>query len=149
MSAKKDTSPKKDLTQVRASAATRETLETLKRRGHISDMLDGYRLGISVAIAFGRKPADESDEGRTNYIAAGNLDPDHEIRRVVREVYPEWRDVPMRAAEDLAEQGVSILAENMIEDDIEFAKLVSRIERANVGVAGAETATTAGGPAAS
>src|SRR4051794_16083362 len=116
-SAKKDpTSARKDLTQLGASAATRETLETLKRRGHVSDMLDGYRLAISVAIAFGRKPVEESDDERTTMYAAGNLDPDHEIRRVIREVYPEWQETPMRAAEDLAEQGVSILAENMVEE---------------------------------
>ena len=42
-----------DLVQIGASSASREILELLKEHGHISDLMDGYRLAITVASVSG------------------------------------------------------------------------------------------------
>src|SRR4051812_45719291 len=92
-----------DLVQVGAGPATRAVLEDLRDHGHISDLMDGYRLAIATAIAFARKPRPAERGERRTMFAAGNLDPDMSIRSAIAEIYPEARAWPYRAAEDLAE----------------------------------------------
>jgi len=46
----------RDLVQIGASTKSREVLERLRDSGYISDLMDGYRLAIAVAIGFGRSP---------------------------------------------------------------------------------------------
>jgi hypothetical protein len=42
---------------------------------------------------------------------------DAALRTVITEVFPDFRKVPYRAIEDLAEQGARILGENYLEGD--------------------------------
>lgn len=120
-----------DLVQVGASAASRETLEGLKDHGHITDLMDGYRLGIATAIAFGRDPREKAESDRVTMFAAGNLDPDMAIRTAIAEIYPNARVWPYRAAEDLAEQGLEILNDSLDGEQISYTNLIERIEAAN------------------
>jgi hypothetical protein len=122
---------KSDLTQVGASEETAATLNELLDLGHIGELSDGYRLGIVVALAFGRTPSTESRQGRKTTLAVSGLDPDGAIKAAIREIYPEEASVPYRAAEDLAEQGVEILKDSMEGDAISFSDLMKRVWAAN------------------
>src|SRR3954454_12499737 len=101
-----------DLRQVGVSQASRALLDQMKRQGHIDDLLDGYRLAILTAVAFGREPRAQRESGRTTMFAAGNLDPDQALKTVIVEMHPAAQSWPYRAAEDLAEQGLEILKDS-------------------------------------
>lgn len=120
-----------DLTQVGASEQTAATLSELLDLGHIGELSDGYRLGIVVALAFGRPPTIDSRKGRKTTLSVSSLDPDGAIKAAVREIYPDVGAVPYRAAEDLAEQGVEILKQSMEGDSISFTDLMKRVWSAN------------------
>lgn len=120
-----------DLLQLGASDATRRVLESLKNNGHIDTLLDGYRLGVAVAIAFGKEPRNEQGPVRKTMFQANSVDDNHgSLRIIMGELFPEapW---PYRAVEDLAEQGVQILGESFDGYDIWYADLLERIEKAS------------------
>lgn len=123
---------KDDLRALGASATSQSHLDEMQRQKLIGDQMDGYRLAVATAIAFGRKPRAKADSSRTTKYAAGNLDPDQELKTVVSEIYPDFKATPYRAIEDLAEQGLEILKTQSEGDTIWFGDLVSRLEAANV-----------------
>jgi len=123
-----------DLVQLGASDSTRRVLETLKDEGHIDTLLDGYRLGIATAIAFGKQPRRSGGESRKTMFQTSSVDDDdRSLRTTIVEVFPEAASWPYRAAEDLAEQGVGLIGESMDGDEIWFGDLLDRIRQANVG----------------
>lgn len=124
--------PETDLKQVRLSEDARTVLDALKSNGHISDLADGYKLGIALAIAFHREPSIESGPRKT-YISVGDLDPDIHIKTAVAEMYPDWAAIPYRAAEDLAHQGVDILGGFLEGDTPWFGEIVEKARAANTG----------------
>jgi hypothetical protein len=125
-----------DVQTVGASDETAATLSELSELGHIGELSDGYRLGIAVALSFGRVPRSQSRRGRKTMLSVSGLDPDGAIKAAVREIYPEAAGWPYRAAEDLAEQGIAILKERMEGEDISFADLMSRLREANTALDG-------------
>ena len=82
-----------DLTQIGLSEDARSVLQLLRDGGHISDLADGYKMGIALAIAFRRDPSAEPSQRKT-YIAVGNLDPDIHIKTAIAQMYPDWAPVP-------------------------------------------------------
>lgn len=66
---------------------------------------------------------------RSNAVAG--LDPDRWLAATIRELYPEFRSTPYRAVEDLAEQGVKLLAEFMDGEEIWYGRLFGQVEEAN------------------
>jgi hypothetical protein len=120
-----------DIAQVGASDDTSATLKNLADLGHIGELSDGYRLGIAVAISFGRTPRASSRGGRKTMLSASGLDPDGAIKAAIREIYPDASGWPYRAAEDLAEQGVEILKTYLEGEDLSFADLMTRLREAN------------------
>ena len=120
-----------DLVQVGASPKSRDVLDRLKDNGHISDLMDGYRLAIALAIGFGRTPSPGVRGDRKTMFAVGNLDPDGAIRETIIEMYPTTRGTPSRAAEDLAEQGLDIIADSFEGEDISLTELLARVRKAN------------------
>ena len=120
-----------DLVQVGASDATRRVLESLKEEGHIDTLLDGYRLGIAVAIAFGKQPRRDGAARKTMFQTSSVDDEERSIRTTIVEIFPAAASWPYRAAEDLAEQGVAIIGQSIEGDDIWFEDLISRIGHAN------------------
>lgn len=122
-----------DIVQVGASTATRGVLEDLRDHGHVAELMDGYRLAISTAIAFKRSPRQTGRSERRTMFAAGNLDPDMSLRSAIVEIYPEARGWPYRAAEDLAEQGADVLKNSMDGEELWFEDLMRRIEEVNLG----------------
>jgi hypothetical protein len=128
----------KDLVQVGASSASRDTLNRLKEAGHLGDLQDGYRLAIAVAIGFGREPRASSEAERKTMFAVGNLDPDSALREAIKEIYPPFRATPARAAEDLAEQGLQIIKDRMQGDEILFSELLEKVKGANASSSGVD-----------
>lgn len=123
--------PPTDLVQVGVSAHSRQVLEQLRDGGHIIDLIDGYRLGIAVAVAFGREPRASSDSERRTTFAIGSVDPDNAIRQTISEMYPAARMWPSRAAEDLAEQGLEVIGKSFEGEELSFADLSDRVRMAN------------------
>jgi hypothetical protein len=124
-------SDKQDLVQVAATPAMRETLSQLQEHGHIADLVDGYRLGISVAIAFGREPGTSELSDRRTMFSTSTLDPDVSLRTAIAEIYPAMRGTPYRAAEDLASQGLQIIQAEIEGEDIRYGELIERLQAAN------------------
>lgn len=122
---------KGDLVQVGASQGSREVLEKLRDAGYIADLMDGYRLAIATAIGFGREPRAAVDVDRKTMFAVGNLDPDSALREAIKEIYPDFRSTPARAAEDLAEQGLEIARESFNGEEFSFADIIERVTKAN------------------
>lgn len=124
---------KSDLQQIGWSAETRRVLSELKDAGHIAELVDGYRLAVAVACAFGCQPRLEGGgERRTTAYATATVDtPDLSLRTAIAEIFPEARATPYRSVEDLAEQGVEILARQMDGDHLSFSQLVVSIQQAH------------------
>lgn len=123
--------PKTDLQQVGASGATRRLLTEMKDNGQIAELVDGYRLCIAVACTYGREPRIERDpqNRRTTMFAATTLDTeDLALRTAIAEIYPQARQTPYRAAEDLAEQGAEILQGYLEGESVKFTELIDRVE---------------------
>jgi hypothetical protein len=106
-------------------------LEQMRECGHIVDLMDGYRLAIAIAIAFGREPRAVASSERRTMFAVGNLDQDSAIRETISEIYPAARAWPSRAAEDLAEQGLEVIDSSFEGEDLSFADLMGRVREAN------------------
>lgn len=123
--------PERDLVQIGASNDSREILERLKSSGHLTDLMDGYRLAIAIAIGFGRDPRLGTTKERTTMFAVGNLDPDGALREAIKEIYPAARATPARAAEDLAEQGLEITKQSFQGEDFTFTDILERVRKAN------------------
>lgn len=122
---------KADLVQVGVSQGSREVLESLQAAGYIADLMDGFRLAIATAIGFGREPRENVDSDRKTTFAVGNLDPDSSLREAIKEIYPTFRTIPARAAEDLAEQGLEIAKESFNGEDFSFSDILDRVRKAN------------------
>lgn len=120
-----------DVATVGASDATASALTELSDLGHIAELSDGYRLGIAIALSFGRTPRSGARRGRKTMLSVSGLDPDGAIKAAVREIYPDAAGWPYRAAEDLAEQGIAILKECMEGEDLSFADVMGRLHDAN------------------
>jgi hypothetical protein len=120
-----------DVATVGASDPTAAVLSELSELGHIGELSDGYRLGIAVALSFGRTPRAASRKGRRTMLSVSGLDPDGAIKAAIKEIYPEAASWPYRAAEDLAEQGVEILKSYMEGEDISFSDVMTRLSEAN------------------
>lgn len=122
---------KTDLVQVGVSQGSREVLESLQAAGYIADLMDGFRLAIATAIGFGREPRENVDSDRKTTFAVGNLDPDSSLREAIKEIYPTFRAIPARAAEDLAEQGLEIAKESFNGEEFSFSDIIDRVRKAN------------------
>lgn len=122
---------KTDLVQVGVSQGSREVLESLQAAGYIADLMDGFRLAIATAIGFGREPRESVDSDRKTTFAVGNLDPDSSLREAIKEIYPTFRAIPARAAEDLAEQGLEIAKESFNGEEFSFSDIIDRVRKAN------------------
>jgi hypothetical protein len=116
-----------DLTQIGASLQAHEFFKDLVALGVVSEMMDGYRLAVAVAIAENKEPRRTEVKGRKTMYSTGNLDPDGEMKTVVQECFPKWSQTPYRAIEDLADQGVKILRDICMEgSDFFYAPLLEK-----------------------
>jgi hypothetical protein len=121
-----------DVSQVYRSPETRAVLAELEGSGKVAAAVDGFRLAVSVAIAFGCTPNVDPTrrQNRENWIAASGLDTnDGALKTVVSELFPDAKSTPYRAIEDLGEQGAKILRDQMVGDDLDLTDLIQRMEQ--------------------
>ena len=111
-----------DRNQVRLSQQSRETLERWKQLKQIGDWIDGYRLGIAVAISVGQEPK-ELPQNSTTYVSVSTLDPDGDLRVAVRLLSDNLEHGEYHQCELLAEQGISYLNNKFPNGRIDYEKL--------------------------
>ena len=75
-----------DLINVGLSENADDKLAELKEMGIFADKIDGYRFGISLAIAHGALPGELVK--RVNLFNVGSLDPDQALKKSVEALMP-------------------------------------------------------------
>lgn len=115
-----------DLINVGLSEAADDKLDELKELGIFADKIDGYRFGISLAIAQGVAPGELVK--RKNLFNIGSLDPDQALRRSVEALMPEaLADTTVyRLIERLADWGVTELYAQAKAGEIDFLALLDQ-----------------------
>jgi len=79
-------------------------LQRMKEDGHFAELMDGYRLAIGLALAYGVEPAIVTN--RNTMFNIGSLDPDRSIYHAVQALRQNKDEAVYRTAERLAEWGV-------------------------------------------
>lgn len=97
---------------LRLSEEAHSKLSELQSSGLFNQMLDAYRLAISLALAEGLMDSAEHRRGKT-YINAGSLDPEGLIRDAITEAYGDREGPTYEIAERLGEAGVHALADRL------------------------------------
>ncbi|MDO9489439.1 MAG: hypothetical protein Q7J32_13775 [Sphingomonadaceae bacterium] len=117
-----------DLINVGLSEAADDKLDELKELGIFADKIDGYRFGISLAVAQGVIPSDLIK--RKNLFNVGSLDPDQSLRRSVEALMPSALEntTVYRLIERLADWGVSELHGQAKSGDIDFAAMLGQVD---------------------
>jgi uncharacterized protein YfkK (UPF0435 family) len=115
-----------DLINVGLSEAVDDKLAELKEMGVFADKIDGYRFGVSLAIAHGVIPGDLVK--RVNLYNVGSLDPEQSFRRSVEALMPAaLTDTTVyRLIERLADWGVSELHAQAKVGEIDFVELLNQ-----------------------
>lgn len=113
-----------DLINVGLSEAADDKLEELKEMGIFADKIDGYRFGVSLAVAQGVIPGDLVK--RKNLFNVGSLDPDQSLRKSVEALMPSALEdtTVYRLIERLADWGVTELYAQAKAGEIDFAALL-------------------------
>lgn len=115
-----------DLINVGLSEAVDDKLAELKEMGVFAEKIDGYRFGVSLAIAHGVVPGELVR--RVNLYNVGSLDPDQWLRRTVESLMPAaLADTTVyRLIERLADWGVNELYAQAQAGEIDFAALIEQ-----------------------
>lgn len=115
-----------DLINVGLSEAVDDKLDELKELGIFADKIDGYRFGVSLAIAQGVVPAELVK--RKNLFNVGSLDPDQALRKSVESLMPEALEetTVYRLIERLADWGITELHAQAKSGDIDFLTLLDQ-----------------------
>ena len=110
------------------SESTHALLTKLKEDGYFSEMQDGYRFGISLALSKDIIPEEISGNKRTTF-NIGTLDPDKTIYKAIK-LLLDTQDVPVyRWAERLAEWGILELAKKAESGDIDFGEIIHQAHK--------------------
>ena len=115
-----------DLINVGLSEAVDDKLAELKEMGVFADKIDGYRFGISLAIAQGVIPGELVK--RVNLYNVGSLDPEQSLRRAVEALMPSALEetTVYRLIERLADWGVAELYSQAKAGEIDFVALMDQ-----------------------
>jgi hypothetical protein len=108
---------------LQASDKHREMLKELKDEEIISEMNDGYRFAIALALAYGEVAPSVSQPRQTVY-AAAKLDPDGTIATLIECLYDRPYEDAYEVAERLAEWGLNKIHETRAAGEIDFAVLI-------------------------
>ncbi len=96
-------------TMIGLSDKAHALLTQMKKDEHLSEMADGYRLGIALALSRGVEPPEVPTPRKTVFSIA-TIDPDQEIAAAIRALMNLDGGSVYRMAERLAEWGVNELA---------------------------------------
>jgi hypothetical protein len=117
-----------DLINVGLSELVDDKLSELKELGIFADKIDGYRFGVSLAIAQGAVPGDLVK--RVNLYNVGSLDPEQSLRRSVEALMPAaLADTTVyRLIERLADWGITELHAQAKTGEIDFVALLDQAD---------------------
>lgn len=115
-----------DLINVGLSEAADDKLDELKEMGIFADKIDGYRFGVSLAVAQGVIPGELVK--RKNLFNVGSLDPDQSLRKAVEALMPRALEetTVYRLIERLADWGVTELHSQAKSGEIDFSGLLDQ-----------------------
>lgn len=91
------------------SRERREELDRLLEDGFIHQKLDGYRIGVALALAHGEIAPMTVKRDHT-FMNIGSLDPNGELQAAARVLCPQGDEPVYRTVERLAEWGIEELA---------------------------------------
>lgn len=113
-----------DLINVGLSEASNDKLDELKEMGVFADKIDGYRFGISLALAHGVIPGELVK--RENLFNVGSLDPDQMLRQAVEALMPQEleKTTVYRLIERLADWGVAEMHAQAKAGEVNFSALL-------------------------
>lgn len=113
-----------DLINVGLSEASNDKLDELKEMGVFADKIDGYRFGVSLALAHGVVPGELVK--RENLFNVGSLDPDQMLRQAVEALMAQQLEqtTVYRLIERLADWGVAELHAQAKAGEIDFPALL-------------------------
>lgn len=113
-----------DIINVGLSEASNDKLDELKEMGVFADKIDGYRFGVSLALAHGVFSRELVK--RENLFNVGSLDPDQMLRQAVEALMPnELEDTTVyRLIERLADWGVAELHAQAKAGEVDFTALL-------------------------
>jgi hypothetical protein len=118
------------LTTVGLTNESHEILKQLKRDGIFKEMVDGYRFGIALAIAYGNIA---SEDIKTNTIFnIGTLDPDDKLQKIIIEFFPDATEKPYTYAERLAEWGVSEMGKLTESGELKFTDIFDKVQKLDI-----------------
>lgn len=106
-------------TMLGLSADAHQMLTTLKQSEVFSQMADGYRFAIGLAIAHGG--ISKTLVSSTTTFSVGTVDPEGDLRTAIRLLYPDERPT-YRFAERLADWGVREIYKRFMDDRLEFSE---------------------------
>lgn len=115
-----------DLINVGLSEASNDKLDELKEMGVFADKIDGYRFGVSLALAQGAIPGELIK--RVNLFNVGSLDPDQMLRQAVEALMPQELEqtTVYRLIERLADWGVAELHAQAKAGEVNFSTLLEQ-----------------------
>ena len=116
-----------DLINVGLSEAANDKLDELKELGIFAEKIDGYRFGVSLAIAQGAYSSEIVK--RANLFNVGSLDPDKTLRTAVEALMSQELEgtTVYRLIERLADWGVSELWSQAKAGDVDFVALLEQV----------------------
>lgn len=114
-----------DRTQIGLTLETQALCQRMKDDGLFKDLVDGYRLGITLALS--RKAPVPEVRGTRTMFSVVTVDPSGVLRDAISELHPEEADRPYAYAERLAEHGVAQLGRLWESKQLRFAELFDQI----------------------
>jgi hypothetical protein len=119
-----------DATTVGLTSKSHEKLKELKQNGVFKEMIDGYRFGIALAIAYENIAPEEIKTSTIFNI--GSLDPDDSIKKLIIEFFPEAAEKPYEFAERLAEWGVAEMGKMAESGELKFSDIFDKVQKLNI-----------------
>lgn len=111
--------------QIGLSEIAHHQLERMVKEGYFSEMRDGYRFAVALALA---READipRPQGARKNIFSTSTLDPDHLLKLAVDTLRPSIDEPAYRIAERLADWGIAELNRHLYEDYGSIESLLAR-----------------------
>lgn len=110
------------------SSERAEELDQLKEKGFINEKLDGYRIGVALALAHG-EIAPPTVKRDTTFMNIGSLDPNGELQAAVQALCAQGDEPVYRTVERLAEWGIAELVRlSAGEDVIPIARILTEVQ---------------------
>jgi hypothetical protein len=117
-------------TTVGLTSESHNALKLLKKNGVFKEMVDGYRFGIALAIAYGNIAPEDI---KTNTIFnIGSLDPDDKLKKIIIEFFPEAVENTYTYAERLAEWGVSEMGKLTESGELKFSDIFDKVQKLDI-----------------